>query len=126
MCPSEATGRVVKVTNHTFDSNPHLNSAFGYPILWFLIRPAKSIGDMAKPSPLHSGHPALVGLGLAIRKLRSEQGLSQEGLAHEIGLDRSYIGGIERGEHNLTLMNLLKIAEKLGIDPSELLKQASL
>lgn len=81
---------------------------------------------MAKPSPLHSGHPALVVLGLAIRQLRSEQGLSQEGLAHEIGLDRSYIGGIERGEHNLTLMNLLKIAEKLGIDPSELLKQASL
>lgn len=81
---------------------------------------------MAKPSPLHSGHPALVALGLAIRQLRSEQGLSQEGLAHEIGLDRSYIGGIERGEHNLTLMNLLKIAEKLGINPSELLKQASL
>lgn len=81
---------------------------------------------MAKPSPLHSGHPALVGLGLAIRQLRSDQGLSQEGLAHEIGLDRSYIGGIERGEHNLTLMNLIKIAEKLGIEPSELLKQASL
>ena len=49
---------------------------------------------MAKPSPLHSGHPALVALGLAIREMRSEQGLSQEGLAHEIGLDRSYIGGI--------------------------------
>jgi transcriptional regulator with XRE-family HTH domain len=81
---------------------------------------------MAKPSPLHSGHPALVALGRAIRQLRSKQGLSQEGLAHEIGLDRSYIGGIERGEHNLTLMNLLKIAEKLGIDPSELLKQANL
>jgi len=81
---------------------------------------------MAKPSLLHSGHPALVALGQAVRQLRSEQGLSQEGLAHEISLDRSYLGGIERGEHNLTLMNLLKIAEKLGIDPSELLKQASL
>ena len=81
---------------------------------------------MAKPSPLHSGHPALVALGQAIRQLRSEQGLSQEGLAHEIGLDRSYIGGIERGEHNLTLMNLLKIAERLGIEPSELLKHAEL
>jgi len=81
---------------------------------------------MAKPSPLHSGHPALVALGLAIRELRSEQGLSQEGLAHEIGLDRSYVGGIERGEHNLTLMNLLKIAERLGIESSELLKHAKL
>jgi len=47
-------------------------------------------------------------------------------LAHEIGLDRSYVGGIERGEHNLTLMNLLKIAERLGIEPSELLKHAEL
>ena len=65
-------------------------------------------------------------LGLAIRELRSEQGLSQEGLAHEIGLDRSYVGGIERGEHNLTLMNLLKIAERLGIEPSALLKHADL
>ncbi len=81
---------------------------------------------MAKPSPLHSGDPALVALGLAIREMRSEQGLSQEGLAHEIGLDRSYIGGIERGEHNLTLMNLLKIAQRLGIEPSALLKHADL
>jgi transcriptional regulator with XRE-family HTH domain len=81
---------------------------------------------MAKPSPLHSGHPALVALGTAIRELRSELGLSQEGLAHEICLDRSYIGGIERGEHNLTLMNLLKIAERLGVEPSDLLKHAKL
>ena len=83
---------------------------------------------MAKPSPLYSGHPALVALGTAIRELRSEQGMSQEGLAHEIGLDRSYVGGIEieRGEHNLTLMNLLKIAERLGIEPSALLKHAEL
>ncbi len=81
---------------------------------------------MAKPSPLHSGHPALVALGLAIRELRSEMGLSQESLAHEIGMDRSYLGGIERGEHNLTLMNLLKIGERLGIEPSALLKHAKL
>ena len=81
---------------------------------------------MAKPSPIHSGHPALVALGAAVRELRSVQGLSQEGLAHEICLDRSYVGGIERGEHNLTLINLLKIADRLGIELSELLKHANL
>lgn len=81
---------------------------------------------MAKPSPLYAGHPALVVLGSAIRELRSCKGVSQEGLAHEIGLDMSYIGGIERGGHNLTLMNLLKIAEKLDIELNELLKHAKL
>jgi transcriptional regulator with XRE-family HTH domain len=47
--------------------------------------------------------------------------LSQEALAVEAELDRSYMGGIERGEHNLTLINLLKIANALQTKPSELL-----
>jgi transcriptional regulator with XRE-family HTH domain len=51
-------------------------------------------------------------------------GLSQEALAAEAGLDRSYMGGIERGEHNLTAMNLLKIAAALDIRPSKLLSSA--
>lgn len=76
---------------------------------------------MAKPSPVFSGDPALLALGAAIRTFRAEMGLSQEGLASEAGLDRSYMGGIERGEHNVTLMNVLKIAKALGVKPSELL-----
>jgi hypothetical protein len=47
-------------------------------------------------------------------------------LAHEIGLNWPYVGSIEWVEHSLILMNLFKIAEKLGIDTSELLKQADL
>ena len=79
---------------------------------------------MAKPSPKHAGNPVLSDLGDAIRAARVEIGLSQESLAAESELDRSYLGGIERGEHNLTLMNLCKIATSLGIKPSKLLQAA--
>ena len=76
---------------------------------------------MAKPSPKHAGEQVLVDLGLAIRKTRLDLGLSQEALAVDAGLDRSYMGGIERGEHNLTAMNLVKIAAALALEPSKLL-----
>ena len=79
---------------------------------------------MAKPSPTYSGTKELISLGLAIKELRLELGLSQEALAFEAGIDRSYIGGIERGEHNLALINLIKITQTLGITSSELLSKA--
>jgi len=78
---------------------------------------------MAKPSPQHAGHPVLVALGDAIKRTRLQQGVSQEGLALSAGLDRSYVGGIERGEHNLTVINLVKLADALGLTASELLKR---
>jgi transcriptional regulator with XRE-family HTH domain len=80
--------------------------------------------DMAKPSPKHAGEQVLVDLGGAIRTARLSKGLSQETLAVDAGLDRSYMGGIERGEHNLTAMNLVKIATALDIKPSKLLSSA--
>lgn len=79
---------------------------------------------MAKKSPSFSGNPALVSLGVAIRAARKEKGLSQEALAELAGIDRSYMGGVERGEHNLAIMNLLKIADALGIKASILLDEA--
>lgn len=79
---------------------------------------------MAKPSPKHAGNEVLVDLGVAIRGARMELGLSQEVLAVDAELDRSYVGGIERGEHNLTLINLQKIAEALNIKVSKLLQNA--
>lgn len=79
---------------------------------------------MAKKSPSFSGNPALVSLGAAIRAARQSKGLSQEALAELAGIDRSYMGGIERGEHNLAIMNLLKIADALEIKSSYLLEQA--
>ena len=42
--------------------------------------------------------------------------MSQEGLAHAAGLDRSYVGRIERGEHNLTFVSLVRIARAVGCD----------
>lgn len=81
---------------------------------------------MAKPSPVHAGDPVLVALGTAIRRARAGVGLSQEALAVDAGLDRSYMGGLERGSHNLTVMNLVKIADALKVKPSTLLDSAGL
>jgi transcriptional regulator with XRE-family HTH domain len=56
--------------------------------------------------------------------MRCDGGLSEEALAVDVGLDRSYVGAIARGEHNLTVMTLLRIANELGVSGSELLKRA--
>ncbi len=81
---------------------------------------------MAKPSPKFSGNKELVSLGTAIRTARKSSDLSQEALAAEAELDRSYMGGIERGEHNPTLMNICRISAALDLKPSELLASAGL
>lgn len=62
-----------------------------------------------------------VELGKAVRKKRRLLGLSQEGLAERADLHWTYIGGIERGERNVSLLNLVKIAHALGLTPSRLL-----
>lgn len=81
---------------------------------------------MAKPSPSYAGNKVLKDLGDAIRLMRTERGLSQEALALTAELDRSYVGGIERGDHNLTIMNLDKIASALDISISSLLHKGRL
>jgi len=81
---------------------------------------------MAKPSPTHAGNQTLVDLGTAIRKTRKKLGLSQEALAVDAGLDRSYMGGIERGEHNISVVNVQKIADALSLKISKLLEKADL
>lgn len=65
-------------------------------------------------------HNNLKKLGQQIRKIREEQGYSQEDFAIEAGLDRSYMGGIERGERNIAALNLIKIAKALGVEVGEL------
>ncbi|MBF24799.1 MAG: transcriptional regulator [Pusillimonas sp.] len=81
---------------------------------------------MAKPSPHYAGDPNLVKIEQAIRKLRTEAGFSQESLAYEAGVDRSYMGGVERGEHNLTVISLLRICKCLNIGVWELLQRADI
>lgn len=60
--------------------------------------------------------------GRRLRELRKQGGLSQEALAHEAGLDRSYVGGVERGEYNISLQNICLLAEALSLPPHELLR----
>ena len=66
--------------------------------------------------------PELVRFGANVRRLRKERGLSQEAFGDACGIDRSYMGGIERGEHNLALVNILKIVDALAMQPSEFFK----
>ena len=61
-------------------------------------------------------------VGLNIREARKEKGLSQESLALISDLDRSYIGGVERGERNISIINLKKIANAIKVPVSLLLK----
>ena len=58
--------------------------------------------------------------GACVRRARLRAGLSQEGLADRCDLDRTYIGGVERGERNPSLTSLAKVAAGLGITLSEL------
>ncbi len=58
--------------------------------------------------------------GERLRELRIERDLSQERLAELAGLDRNYIGQIERAERNVALVNIVRIAKALEIDPGEL------
>jgi transcriptional regulator with XRE-family HTH domain len=64
--------------------------------------------------------PYLDILGKRIRARRTDLGISQEGLAHAAGLDRSYVGRIERGEQNLTFVTLVRLARAMSCDVAAL------
>lgn len=65
--------------------------------------------------------PELLPLGREVRRLRQERGLSQEALADLAGLHTNYVGGIERGERNVGVKALFRLARGLGVRPSTLL-----
>ena len=59
-------------------------------------------------------------LGRRVRAYRVERGMSQEKLAEKAHVHRTYVGSLERGERNVALINIVRLADALGIDPSEL------
>jgi transcriptional regulator with XRE-family HTH domain len=66
-------------------------------------------------------NPILASFGNLLRAIREEVGLSQENLALKAGLHRNYIGILERGEQNPSLLVMMKISKALGINLSDLL-----
>jgi transcriptional regulator with XRE-family HTH domain len=67
------------------------------------------------PNPVHR-----IEFGQRLRTLRRERGWAQDELAHQAGLDRSYVGGVERGDRNVSLDNIQKLANALGVPVREL------
>ncbi len=59
---------------------------------------------------------SLLSLGMRIRELRKAKGFSQENFAAEVGLDRTYMGSVERGERNIVALNLIRIAKCLNTE----------
>jgi transcriptional regulator with XRE-family HTH domain len=66
----------------------------------------------------------LLGLGRAIREARAELRISQEELSLRTGVHRNYIGGIERGERNPSVVTIARLADALEMPPSELFREA--
>ncbi|MDU8629879.1 helix-turn-helix transcriptional regulator [Pseudomonas syringae group sp. 243L2] len=81
---------------------------------------------MARISANHDKDGDLVALGAVVRTRRLGHALSQEALADAAGIDRSHMGKIERGERNVTFLNILRIATALQCKPSDLLFEAGL
>jgi len=81
---------------------------------------------VARVSGQQDADGSLKRLGEALRAARTARGLSQEALADAAGIDRSHMGKIERGERNVTLLNIARIAKALGRKPSDLLASADL
>lgn len=79
---------------------------------------ASASSGVPQVSPIH------LALGRAIREYRVERRYSQERLAERAGVHRTYLGGVERGERNLSLGNIVRISEALGVSASELLARA--
>jgi transcriptional regulator with XRE-family HTH domain len=67
-----------------------------------------------------------IAFGQAVRALRVERGFAQEAFAAHALMDRSYYGAIERGEFNVSLETIVKIADALGVSVAEILRRAEL
>jgi transcriptional regulator with XRE-family HTH domain len=71
--------------------------------------------------PIDKTDPRVV-FGRQLAELRRQAGMSQEALALESGLARSYLGSVERGQRNIALLNICRLAAALSLRPSDLLQ----
>jgi transcriptional regulator with XRE-family HTH domain len=92
-----------------------------------VVRPRLYRDHYRVPNPSRNRQdPQLIALGAAIRRARLEKGLSQEHLALHAEVDRSYLGRVERGDNNVAVLTLIRIAEAIGFSASALLAEAGL
>lgn len=82
--------------------------------------------DHMKTRPRRAEVPKLHAVGAALRERRQAMGLAQDELAELCGLHRTYIGSVERGERNVTLLGLIRISEAVQLTASQLLQRARL
>lgn len=75
-----------------------------------------------KSDEINSESAVLIAFGKNLAVLRKRNGWSQEKLALESGVARSYLSGVERGQRNIALLNINLLAKTLGVHPSELMK----
>ena len=80
-----------------------------------------SVGMSAAKLSIDRTDPRVV-FGRQLAELRRQAGMSQEALALESGLARSYLGGVERGQRNIALLNICRLAAALSLRPSDLLQ----
>lgn len=73
-----------------------------------------------------SADPVLIALGDAIRRARADRQISQEALADAAGIDRSHMGKIERGERNVTVLNIKRVAGALSLPIAALFERAGI
>jgi len=93
---------------------------------WSFAHHSATIVRMPRISGTLDREGYLARLGASIRARRLSLGLSQEALADLAEIDRSHMGKIERGERNVTFLNIVRIAGAVGCKPSALLSDADL
>lgn len=91
-----------------------------------LLTSSRDDEHVPRPSPRYAQAPELVAFGIAVRRRRLELGISQEALAHDAGIDRSYMGSVERGDQNVGLILAARIASALDVKLAELVSLAQL
>ncbi len=90
---------------------------------WRLVHHKTTIEGCQNPSGKRQ-HKALLALGKAIRDSRLAKGISQERLAVMADVDRSYLGRVERGDNNVAILTLLRIAAALDVTAAKLIQKA--